>query len=366
MPSPTTAATITAYDGIREHERSALAAAFHRVLESGNFILGAEVRAFEREFADWLGAPHCIGVGNGTDALEIALKACGVQAGDRVACVANAANFASTAITACGAEPVWFDISPRDGLLNIAALESASTPISAVIATHLYGQPVDLRALTALCRRRGWRMIEDCAQAHGAARDGLVAGTVGDAAAFSFYPTKNLGALGDGGAVVCSDAAVAEAARSLRQYGWRDKYTVDRLGGRNTRLDELQAAFLRVRLPALHARNDERVAVVSRLRSEIANPALRFPTVRAGAVFHQCVALTEARESLLRHLRQNDISAGIHYPLLDTTAAHRVEHLPASAAWCGQVVSLPCHGQLSDADVCHIIATCNRWEPATS
>lgn len=212
-----------------------------KVIASGYFVLGPHLQDFERAFADYCGVGHCIGVANGTDALELSLKALGVGPGDRVAVVANAAMYGTTATLACGATPVFVDIDPATHTMSPQSLESvvATHALKAVIITHLYGRLADLGALLPLCEKHGIKVVEDCAQAHGAANaNGTRAGAFGDIACFSFYPTKNLGALGDGGAIVTRDEALAGKARQLRQYGWSAKYTNELAGGRNSRLDE--------------------------------------------------------------------------------------------------------------------------------
>ena len=215
------------------------------MLASEHYILGQEVQAFEQQFADYCGVSHCVGVGNGTDALELSLRVLGVQPSDRVAIVANAGSYSSTAVLAIGATPVWVDVDPLSMTMapeQLAAVLAGG--IAAVIVTHLYGQLADIEALLSLARMAGVPLIEDCAQSHGARRHGRVAGSFGDLGCYSFYPTKNLGALGDGGAIVTSDEGLATQLRSLRQYGWSRKYHADAAGGRNSRLDEIQAAVL--------------------------------------------------------------------------------------------------------------------------
>ena len=223
----------------------ALPATAARVIRSGRYILGSEVAAFEEAFARYLGARHAVGVANGTDALEIALRACGVLAGDGVLMCANAGMYAAVAAQAIGAVPVFADID-ASGLLNTETLEEAighaGAPPRAVVVTHLYGRVGDIDAILAWARRHRLRVVEDCAQAHGARIGSRMAGAFGDAAAFSFYPTKNLGALGDGGMVVSGEAEIDARARALREYGWTRRYHAQVAGGRNSRLDELQAA----------------------------------------------------------------------------------------------------------------------------
>ena len=250
-------------------------------LARGWFVHGPELAGFEAEFAAFLGLPaeQTLGVANGTDAIELALKAVGVRPGDRVATVANAGGYSSTAILAAGAAPIFVEIQPVSLLMDLNALAEtlARDRPRAVAATHLYGRMLPMAAVRALADRHGAAVVEDVAQAHGAVQDGRMAGTWGDAAAFSFYPTKNLGALGDGGAVATSTPALAAAVRELRQYGWSEKYRSARTGGRNSRLDEMQAAILRVFLPLLPGWNARRQALAQRYSAELASCGLGLP-----------------------------------------------------------------------------------------
>src|ERR1700752_3958771 len=255
-----------------------LASAARRVVERGWYVLGSECTEFEREFARYCGSADCIGVANGTDAIELALRAVGVAPGDRVATVANAGFYSSTAIHAIGAGPVYVDVEETHGMSLPSLREAlAGQGVRAVIVTHLYGRLADVEAIVALCKPLGIPVLEDCAQSHGASRGGKIAGSFGTAGCFSFYPTKNLGALGDGGAVTTGDAAMAERLRGLRQYGWGSKYRVSRAGGRNSRLDELQAALLLAKLPHLDRWNERRRGIARRLSNEIRHPRIKCP-----------------------------------------------------------------------------------------
>ena len=278
-------------------------AAIAAVLAGGRYILGEQVAAFEREFAAYLGAgstegaTHAIGVGSGTDALHLALRACGIGPGDRVFTVSHTAVATVAAIELAGATPVLVDIDPATFTMDPNRLEEAVrrdeggnssnvkrhssivTRHSAIIPVHLYGHPADMAAILEIARRYDLWVIEDCAQAHGATIDGQKTGTFGDIAAFSFYPTKNLGALGDGGAVVTSDPALAEQTRLLREYGWRERY-VSAIPGLNSRLDELQAAILRVKLRYLDAENARRRALAAEYDRLLADSSVRTPITR--------------------------------------------------------------------------------------
>lgn len=350
-------------------------AAIRRVLDSGRYILGPEVEAFEREFSAWLGAAGAVGVANGTDALELALATVGVGPGDRVATAANSVSATAAAITALGAVPVFCEVEPDTLLLDPDALAEVlrTVPgIKAVVPVHLYGHPCNLPRLLPLARAHGARVVEDCAQAHGAAVGGKRVGTWGDLAAFSFYPTKNLAALGDGGAVTGSDPALLEQVRLRRQYGWRNRYVSDG-PGRNSRLDELQAAILRVQLPRLDAGNARRARLAARylaglraLQSAAATPAtirqLQLPTTAPDCtpVWHQFVVRSPQRDALQAHLARHDIHCGILYPVplsaqpafaSPGTRAAGVPAHPVATRACAEVLSLPLHPGVGEADV---------------
>ena len=346
-----------------------LATASRRVIDSGYFVLGPHVQRFEERFATYCGVGHAIGVGNGTDALELSLRALGITQGDRVAVVANAAMYGATAIVACGATPVFVDIDPATHTLcpEALALVISARSIKAVIVTHLYGRLAAMETLIPLCRQHGIAVVEDCAQAHGAQdANGIRAGAFGDIASFSFYPTKNLGALGDGGAVVTSDDALATRTRQLRQYGWSAKYTNTLAGGRNTRLDEIQAALLLEMLPELDDWNARRRAVANRYSSEIRSKSLALPpTCGLAHVAHLYVVRCADREQARARLLESGVQTDVHYPtpdyrqpsltgLVDTTP---LRHTEADA---GSVMTLPCFPELTDAEVGAVIDACNR------
>jgi dTDP-4-amino-4,6-dideoxygalactose transaminase len=268
--------------------KAAIDQAIGEVLARGRYILGEQVQAFERELAAFCEARFGVGVGTGTDALHLALRALGVGPGDEVVTVSHTAVATVAAVEMAGATPVLVDIEPATFTLDPARLEAAITPRTrAVIAVHLYGQPADLDAIGAIARARGLKLIEDCAQAHGARWAGRRVGSFGDAACFSFYPTKNLGALGDGGMVVTSDEGLATRLRQLREYGWVERY-VSRTAGWNSRLDELQAAVLRVKLKDLDADNARRGAIAARYAEGLTDLGLTLPATRAGSehAFH--------------------------------------------------------------------------------
>lgn len=296
---------------------AAIDAAIARVLASGRYILGHEVTAFETEFARYCGVRHGIGTGSGTEALHLALRACGIGAGDEVITVSHTAVATVAAIELAGATPVLVDIEPGFLTINPEAITAAITPRSkAMIAVHLYGQTAALDRLMPIARKHGLKVIEDCAQAHGAESGGKRAGSVGDVGCFSFYPTKNLGALGDAGMVVTSNDGMAGRARTMREYGWTERH-ISAVPGWNSRLDELQAAILRVKLPFLDADNARRRAIADRYDSGLAGLPLALPQQRAGAnhAFHLYVVRSDRRDALRDYLRAAGIDALVHYPV---------------------------------------------------
>jgi len=346
-----------------------LSAAIERVLRSGWFVLGPEVTAFEQEFAGYCGTEHCISLANGTDALELALRALDIGAGKTVLTVANAGMYSTIAILAAGARPVFTDVRPDTLLMDSADVARIleRQKIDAIIVTHLYGLLADIRQISELARAHGIPVIEDCAQAHGAALGDQRAGSFADIACFSFYPTKNLGALGDGGAIVTSRPDLASNARQLRQYGWSSKYHAALAGGRNSRLDEMQAAVLRVMLPLLDQWNTRRREIAARYSGGIRHPKVTVPAIHGNDyVAHLYVIMTPERERLKQHLAATGIPSDVHYPLPDYAQAacrHLFEgvELPVTAQACGEVLTLPCFPEMSDDEVDSIIACVNSW-----
>jgi dTDP-4-amino-4,6-dideoxygalactose transaminase len=360
------AAPIPAADPRRSYlsHRAAIDEAIHRVLESGWYILGKEVGAFEAEFAQYVGVQHAIGVGSGTEALHLALRVLGVGPGDAVVTVSHSAVATVAAIELAGATPVLVDVDAATFTLDPERLERAvlkhrGGPLKAVIPVHLYGHPADMEAITAIARRHGLSILEDCAQSHGAAIGGRKTGTWGDLAAFSFYPTKNLGALGDGGAVVCDDARLAERARELRQYGWRERYISDR-AGMNTRLDEIQAAILRVKLRSLDSDNQRRRDLASRYADTLAPARLALPQVRRDVqhAYHQYTIRTKQRDGLREFLGSHGVGTAILYPVpIHQQPAYRDRAvlgdggLERTEELCREILSLPVYPELTDDDV---------------
>ena len=350
--------------------RAELLSALETVLDSGHFILGRELAAFEHEFADFCRVGDCVGVANGTDALELGLRACGVRPGDSVAAVANAGLYGTTAIRALHAQPLYVDVDPATGLVQLDALADTCRRHRprAMIVTHLYGRMVDMPAVMEIANASGTIAVEDCAQAHGAVLADRPAGSWGAAGCFSFYPTKNLGALGDAGAVVTGDAAIAARIRQLRQYGWRAKYDAHLPGGRNSRMDEVQAAVLRRLLPRLKGWNDRRRDIAAAFDQGIRHPLVGS---LAGAgrsyVAHLYVVRCPARNALQAHLHGLGIPTDIHYPIPDhRQAAHAaappLPHLPETEALASQVLTLPCFPEMEEFEVAAVIEGVRSWQ----
>jgi len=340
-----------------------------RVIQSGWYILGAEGEAFEAEFARYCGVSHCVGVGNGTDALEIALRATGIGQGNQVATVANAGFYTSTALLAIGARPVFIDVNPANHLMDVDHLEQTlqKRKISAVVVTHLYGLLHEMDHLLNLSKRYNVPLIEDCAQAHGAVRAGKKSGSFGHVAAFSFYPTKNLGAIGDGGAITTNDPAVAAKLRSLRQYGWESKYRALNKGGQNSRLDEIQAAALRAKLPFLDDWNRRRRGIALEYSSRINNPRVTCPPARGEEyVAHLYVIACDNRDELRAHMSGASIATDIHYPVADHNQPAMTGYItevevPATEALISRIITLPCYPELTEGEVTRVIDAVNDW-----
>ena len=357
------------------NNRSKLISVFMQVLDSGIFIFGKNMSLFEANFANYLRADFCIGVANGTDAIEISLRAIGVQKGDKVATVANAGMYASTAILAIGAVPFYMDVNLENGLCSFSEIENAiKNRVKAIVVTHLFGRSIqDIEKIKALCADNNVKLIEDCAQAHGVKINGKYAGTFGDCSAFSFYPTKNLGALGDAGAIVTSNKEIANKVICLRQYGWSTKYRVEHLGAKNSRLDEIQAAFLNIYLEDLDKSNMRRMNIAKRYSSEISHPKIKtIGNLGDGNVGHLYVIRTEERGSLQKYLDDLDIEWSIHYPIPDFyqpvfmeyskfEKKDLIESFPNTILLSEEILSLPCYPELTDSQVEEIITALNNW-----
>jgi dTDP-4-amino-4,6-dideoxygalactose transaminase len=346
--------------------RAPIQNAINRVLDSGTYILGAEVQTFEAAFADYCGGGHAIGVASGTDALVLALKALGIGPGDEVITVSHTAVATVAAVLATGATPVLVDVDEVDMTLDPAALDAAATPRSkAIIAVHLYGQSADLERIVTFARRRRLAVIEDCAQACGGRNRGRRLGSIGDIGCFSFYPTKNLGAIGDGGMVLTREVKIAERVRRLRQYGWDDTRQTHE-AGLNSRLDPIQAAILHAKLSHLDADNARRAAIAQRYERGLRGLPITTPKERSDTrhAYHLYVVACGQRDALSAYLAERQIGCAIHYPVPVHRQRGYAEHvtlpaagLPVTERVCRQILSLPLYPELTDADVERVIAT---------
>jgi len=302
----------------RSHQSEIEEAAL-RVMRSDRYILGPEVKALESEFAEYIGTHHAVGVANGTDALELALRALDIGPGDEVITVSHTAVATVAAIEAAGATPVLVDIEPEYYTIDSKQLPSVlSERTRAVIAVHLYGQAADLDVIQSFCKQYGLALIEDTSQAHGATWKGKMLGSIGDVGCFSCYPTKNLGAIGDAGLVTTNDSQLASKVMALREYGWKEKRYISELPGRNSRLDELQAAILRVKLRYLEGSNSSRQDLAKHYDKALSEcKSINLPSVREGSthVYHLYVIQVKHRDKLLTELKSRDIHAGVHYPV---------------------------------------------------
>ena len=357
------------FDLTKQYEsiQSEMNDAIGRVLKSGWFILGPEVAAFEKELAEYIGVRHAIGVGSGTEAIHIALLALGIGAGDEVITVPNTAVATVAAIELAGARAVLCDVRADAMTLDTDKLARAITPRTrAIIPVHLFGQSCDLDPILQIARAKKISVLEDCAQAYGATYRGKRVGAWGDIAAFSFYPTKNLGAYGDGGAILTNDAQLAEHVKLLRQYGWRERYASD-IKVMNSRLDEMQAAILRVKLRHLDAWNAarrERAALYTELLRTVTPPR---EMAYGQHVYHLYVIQSHNRQSLVSHLKARDIVTAIQYPLaIHQQAAYanlgyRDDDLPVASKLAREILSLPLYPELPLDDVRAVAAAVNEF-----
>lgn len=336
------------------------------VLSNGQFVLGSEVERFEESFAGYLGVSHCVGVNSGTDALTLALKALGIGRGDEVITVSMSFVATALAILQVGAEPYFVDIDPYTRCMDLDQVEAAINPrTAAVIPVHLHGYPMDMARMMAIADRHKLAVVEDCAQAHGASRDGRAVGSWGHFGAFSFYPTKNLGCIGDGGAIVTRDPSLAAKAGSLRQYGWNEGQRVSSHLGYNSRLDEIQAAVLNVLLPFLEESNIERSQAAHQYHHLLQGMPLELPPMHPGAVYHQFAIAINHRDRLQGYLSmQEAIPTAIHYadpihthPLFLRTSAWR---LPVTESLATRMLSLPIQPEVVNDRLPEIVAAICR------
>lgn len=351
--------------------KQAITESISRVVDSGWVVLGSEVKHFEQAFANYNQCEHCVSLANGTDAIELGLRALGVRTGDSVATVANAGMYTTTAILAIGANPFFLDVDLQTNNTTLAEVERAiASGVKAIVVTHLYGLAVpDIFAISKACAKHQVYLLEDCAQAHGATIAGRRVGTIGDMGSFSFYPTKNLGALGDGGAIVTKSSALADRVRLLRQYGWSSKYRVECAGARNSRLDEMQAAILSVFLPELDATNAQRRAIADRFNRCINHPDITLPMHEGeNYVAHLFVIRSKLRDSLKEHLRSADITSDVHYPIPDYRQplfGNRFESVALinTDQLCTEILTLPCYPEMTDKQIELVIEAVNAWQP---
>jgi dTDP-4-amino-4,6-dideoxygalactose transaminase len=351
--------------------RQEISAAVEKSIDETQFILGNSVGQFERAFAAYCGVDECIGVANGTEALHLTLRALGIGPGDEVITAANTFVATALGIAYCGATPVLVDADPTDFLIDVNLIEEAITPrTKAILPVHLYGQPANMAAILEIAEKHGLAVVSDACQAHGAKIDGVPVSAFGTAACFSFYPSKNLGAFGDGGGIVTSDRRLAERIRMLRNYGQRAKNDITMLGF-NSRLDTLQAAILNVKLPYLDAANDRRRAAAAKYRELLADSDLVLPVENLGVshVYHLYVIRSEQRDSLMEHLQSQGVQCGIHYP----TPIHQIQPFhgartvpdgaPVATEMASQILSLPMYPELEDEQLDRVVKAIEAFQP---
>jgi aminotransferase EvaB len=342
-----------------------VAKALTRVLKSGYWIHGPEHKAFEIELSEYLAADFVFGVASGTDALEIALRAVGCKRESNVIAVANAGGYASVAAASIGCEIIYCDVDPVKLLMDPESLRPLlSEQITAVVVTHLYGNVAPIGVIKDMCDQYGIKVIEDCAQAIGASESGVKVGTIGHVGTFSFYPTKNLGAIGDGGALATNDYEIAQRITGLRQYGWTSKYKIDLPGGMNSRLDEIQAAILRIGLPKLDLMNEKRRLVIGQYSKALEGSNINLVTTfHIGAVAHLAVLRlpeTISRVNFQNYMKDLGISTGIHYPILDCDQIGLMTpsndfQLSNSRGASDSIVTIPLFPELNQNDVNRIV-----------
>jgi len=340
------------------------------VIDKGMYILGDEVSSFEKEFAQYIGANYCVGVGNGTDALAIALRGLGVKSGDEVITVSHSAVATVAAIEMIGAVPVFVDIEMDSRCIDPNKIEKLISPkTKVIIPVHIYGQPAKIKEIKTIALAHNIKVLEDCAQAHGAKVDGKLVGSFGDAAAFSFYPTKNLGAIGDGGAIVTNSTEVFEAVLALRQYGWHQRYISD-ISGVNSRLDELQATFLRIKLKELEQDNARRNVIASKYTSAIKGLKLKAPKSHPNNyhAYHLYVVESQKRDELAKFLNLKNIGTALHYPLaIHQQPAYKGrirggDNLLNTESLYKNILTIPMYPELSDEEVETIIKALKEWD----
>ena len=343
--------------------------AISSVFSKGIYILGDEVKNFEKEFAEFIGVKHAIGVANGTDAVALALKSVGVKSGDEVITVSHSAVATVAAIEMINAIPVFVDIDSRTRCINpVLISDMISTKTKAILPVHIYGHPAPMNEILTIAANNDLKVVEDCAQAHGAEINGKKVGSFGDAAAFSFYPTKNLGTIGDGGAVVTNSDAIAEYLTAARQYGWRERY-ISSFEGVNSRLDELQAAILRVLLKHLNYENKLRIEIAQIYNSSIDGEIIKAPQRESDIkhVYHLYVIESNIRDELSNYLNKNGVGTALHYPMpihLQPAYKGRIkgsENLKLTELLYRNILSIPMYPELNENEVKKIQVTFSEW-----
>ena len=340
------------------------------VLDSGWYVLGNEVKEFENEFASYIGSKHCVGVASGMDALQIAFRIIGIHEGDEVIVCSNAYIACAMGITMNGGTPVFVEPDAYDNLDAEKIGEKITDKTKAILAVHLYGQSCDMDKICEIARKYNLKVIEDCAQAHGTKWKKNKCGSIGDMACWSFYPTKNLGAFGDGGAITTDDEDYANEARVIRNYGSKKLHYENDIIGMNSRLDELQAGLLRVKLKHLDELNEERIQIADRYSNEIVNPLVRPLQTRLGSnnVYHQYVIHCDRRDDLMNYLKENDIGTIIHYPIpphLQKAYAYLGYHkgdYPIAERYANEVLSLPMYNGMSKEELDYVIERINDFK----
>ena len=347
-----------------EFEQKAL-----EVLRSGWYILGNEVKEFEKEFASYVGAKHCVGLANGLDALWIAFRILGIGPGDEVLVQGNTYIASVMGITMNGATPIFVEPDEYFNIDTKKLEEKITDKTKAILVVHLYGQASKMDDVLALCKKYNLRLVEDCAQSHGACFDGKMTGTFGDIGCFSFYPSKNIGAFGDGGAIVTNDDKIAEDFRVFRNYGSEKRY-YNKIVGANSRLDELQAGLLRVRLNHANEMEAERIKIAERYTAELKNPKIQLPTVRENctAVWHQYVIRCEERNRLIAYLDEKGIGTIIHYPIPPHLAeaygylGYKEGAFPITENCAKTVLSIPMYCGMTEEEQTIVIEALNAFE----
>ena len=338
------------------------------VLRSGWYILGNEVKEFEKEFAAYTGSKHCVGLASGLDALWIAFRILGIGAGDEVIVQGNTYIASVMGITMNGATPIFVEPDEYFNIDTKKIEEKITERTKAILVVHLYGQASKMDDVLALCKKYNLRLIEDCAQSHGACFGGKMTGTFGDIGCFSFYPSKNIGAFGDAGAIVTNDDKIAEDFRVFRNYGSEKRY-YNKIVGANSRLDEMQAGLLRVRLKHVEALEQERIKIASRYAAEIKNPKLKLPEVRENctAVWHQFVLRCGERDRLIEYLDEKGIGSIIHYPITPHLSEAycylgvKEGDLPVTENYAKTVLSIPMYNGMTDEEQTSVIEALNAF-----